>query len=321
LNVRARNLLIGISALVLAVFTSAAALHAAPFNSLPQTVLNTASAVYGNGVGASAEQINSTSNALHVLVTGSSGTSSMNLAQWGGTTVTAGALLADNLTLPTTGIIGATCAGYDGTNLDLCRTGDVNNVASPTGYLDTLGVGRYNATLPTITDTRYNALQVGSRGSLNVTLLGSNSVAGADVASGGDGRTLNTNALVTDSRLALVNSTGASLDLARASAIGTGILVAAPPDYNYVHIAAGQATTVVKGSPGFLHAVCFNSAATATNVTTIYDNASTSGNVIAIPNAVAATVPNCITYDLKAALGIVIITGTANGSDMTVSYR
>lgn len=49
--------------------------------------------------------------------------------------------------------------------------GDVNNVASAAGYLDALGIGRYNATLPTLTDTRYNALQVGSRGGLHVNLV------------------------------------------------------------------------------------------------------------------------------------------------------
>ena len=53
------------------------------------------------------------------------------------------------------------------------RQGDVNNVASAdiAAILDALAVGRYNATLPTITDTRFNALQVGSRGGLHVNIV------------------------------------------------------------------------------------------------------------------------------------------------------
>lgn len=57
-------------------------------------------------------------------------------------------------------------AGFDGATTDLIRSGDVNNVAAATGYLDALTVGRYNATRPTLTDTRFNALQVDLRGNL-----------------------------------------------------------------------------------------------------------------------------------------------------------
>lgn len=62
-----------------------------------------------------------------------------------------------------------TAIGFtDGTNMVAGRVGDVNNVAAATNYLDVLGIGRYNATQPTLTDTRYNALQVSSRGELLV---------------------------------------------------------------------------------------------------------------------------------------------------------
>lgn len=91
--------------------------------------------------------------------------------------------------------------------------------------------------------------------------------------------------------------------------------------FSYNHIAAGQATTVVKNAPGFLHSITFNGAATATNVTTVYDNASGSGAVIAIPAATTATVPTTLMYDVLFATGLTIITTTANGADMTISYR
>lgn len=91
--------------------------------------------------------------------------------------------------------------------------------------------------------------------------------------------------------------------------------------FSYLNIAAGQATTVVKAAAGFLHTITLNSAATATNTTIIYDNASGAGTVIGRPAATTATVPTTLTYDVSFTLGLTIITATANGSDMTISYR
>jgi len=110
-------------------------------------------------------------------------------------------------------------------------------------------------------------------------------------------------------------------DRLRTSTVGIGQLITAPPDYAFLNIAAGQATTTVKSGAGFLHTLCFNSAAVATNTTTIYDNTAASGTVIAIPAATTATVPTCMAYDLKFSTGLTIITATANGANMTVSYR
>ncbi len=93
---------------------------------------------------------------------------------------------------------------------------------------------------------------------------------------------------------------------------------------SYAHIAAGQATTVVKAAAGTLFSICLNSAAIATNTTNVYDNASGAGTIIATPAATTATVPTCLSYGaagLAFANGLTIITATANGSDMTVSYK
>lgn len=91
--------------------------------------------------------------------------------------------------------------------------------------------------------------------------------------------------------------------------------------YSYAHIAAGTATTVVKASAGVLHSITFNSPATSTNTTTVYDNASGAGTVIAIPAATAVTFPVTVVYDLAFANGLTLITATANGGDMTVVYK
>lgn len=97
---------------------------------------------------------------------------------------------------------------------------------------------------------------------------------------------------------------------------------AVPLAGSYKHIVAGQATTVVKASAGTLYGITFNTNATASNVTTVYDNPSTSGTVIAIP-AATGLVGNTLTFGpsgIAFANGLTIITTTANGSDMTVVY-
>lgn len=90
--------------------------------------------------------------------------------------------------------------------------------------------------------------------------------------------------------------------------------------YSYLHIAAGQATTLVKSGVGTLHKIIFNGAATATNVTTIYDNTAASGTVIGIPTCTAVTAPDPVEYNITFSVGLTINTATANGSDMTVIY-
>lgn len=93
---------------------------------------------------------------------------------------------------------------------------------------------------------------------------------------------------------------------------------------SYSHIAAGQATTTVKSGAGTLYSITFNSAATATNVTTIFDSVTGSGTVIAIPAATTATVPTTLNFGpvgVAFATGLTILTATANGSDMTVVYK
>lgn len=101
-------------------------------------------------------------------------------------------------------------------------------------------------------------------------------------------------------------------------------IAAAAGGASYLNIVAGQATTVVKASAGTLYAIIFNGAATATNVTTVYDHASGVGTVIAIPDAVSVDQPTTLSFGptgLAFATGLTIITATANGANMTVVYK
>lgn len=107
---------------------------------------------------------------------------------------------------------------------------------------------------------------------------------------------------------------GASTASVSLTAVSTG-------GYSYTHIAAGQATTTVKSGAGTLHSIVLNSAATATNVTTVFDSTTGSGSVIAIPAVTTATVPTTLIFDLAFATGLTILTATANGGDMTVCYK
>lgn len=91
--------------------------------------------------------------------------------------------------------------------------------------------------------------------------------------------------------------------------------------FSYLNIVAGQATTVVKAGAGFLHAITFNGPATATNTTNVYDHASGAGTIIATPLATAIVSPVTLIFDVSFSTGLTIITATANGANMTVSYR
>lgn len=75
--------------------------------------------------------------------------------------------VAATLGAETTKVIGTTRTA-DGSG-NLIVSGAVSNVAAATGFMDIVPVGQYNATPPTITDTRYNSLQLDSAGNLKVT--------------------------------------------------------------------------------------------------------------------------------------------------------
>lgn len=104
-------------------------------------------------------------------------------------------------------------------------------------------------------------------------------------------------------------------------AVQASVATSSTGGYSFLNIPAGQATTTVKSGAGTLHSIVLNSAATATNTTTIYDNTAGSGTIVGKPAVTTATVPTSLIYDLAFATGLTIVTATANGGDMTVTYK
>lgn len=90
--------------------------------------------------------------------------------------------------------------------------------------------------------------------------------------------------------------------------------------YSYTHITTAT-TTVVKASAGFLHKIIWNKSV-ATGATTVYDNTSAAGNVVAIRTVGAGLLsdPPCTgEYNCSMATGITIVTSQAE--DITVVWR
>lgn len=83
-------------------------------------------------------------------------------------------------------------------------------------------------------------------------------------------------------------------------------------------VLAAPTTTVVKATPGILHALTFNKPV-ATGVVTIYDAATATGTPVAIITVPASPQPVTLTYDMRMDTGITIVTSVA-AQDITVTY-
>lgn len=224
---------------------------------------------------------------------------------------------------------------FNGTTWDRQRgdtTGafSVGNVASgATDSGNPLKVGGvYNSTLPTYTSGQRGDLQVDTRGRLfsgiasfytGLDGVANNAIAATPIP--GDGN-------LVGRPLAVVNHVfnGTTWDRLRGTTNG----VSAVPSSgvagggSFLNIAAGQATTTVKSGAGTLYAIVLNSAATATNTTTVYDNTAGSGPVIAIPAVTTATIPVTLSFGstgLAFATGLTVVTAAANGGNMTFVYK
>lgn len=200
---------------------------------------------------------------------------------------------------------------------------------STTGVLNAVcfagGTRNFIATLPAIADSNIHRYQIFFRGD-NIYWVVDNIVV-ANIITGALGP--NTNILPI-MLLAGVDATGsastftlnsAAIYISDSSKSGASIKAAPYGAYNYTHIAAGQATTVVKSGSGTLRSIIFSGVASASNVTTIYDNTAASGTVISIPNTLAVTFPTTLFFDLAFATGLTISTTGGNGSDMTVMWK
>ena len=81
--------------------------------------------------------------------------------------------------------------------------------------------------------------------------------------------------------------------------------------FSYAH-GAGAGNIFAKASPGVLHSININTAATTV---TIYDNTSATGTIIAIIGALTGT----FTYDVSFVTGLTV--AVVGSGDVTVSYR
>lgn len=78
------------------------------------------------------------------------------------------AAAADAYANPTITQIGADLMGFNGTSWDRVRSGAQANVAAATGFISSAPVGIYNSSAPTITNTRFNSLQIDVNSNLQV---------------------------------------------------------------------------------------------------------------------------------------------------------
>lgn len=92
-----------------------------------------------------------------------------------------------------------------------------------------------------------------------------------------------------------------------------------PLGWNYSYLTNSTGATLIKSTPGVLHAIVFNKPVAA-SVVTLYDSAS-SGTLTGTIGilTVSGTVPVSLEYDITTLNGLVVSVATA-GSDMTVSF-
>lgn len=99
------------------------------------------------------------------------GESDINVDQWGGVDVQPAAPKADGAALDAANVpeVGAMAQGFNGTTWDRIRTGIVGVQTAFVGLLNSISMGRYNATPPTLADGNVAPLQLDSAGNLRVT--------------------------------------------------------------------------------------------------------------------------------------------------------
>ncbi len=88
--------------------------------------------------------------------------------------------------------------------------------------------------------------------------------------------------------------------------------------FSYNHISTA-ATTVVKASAGFIHAISVNTKGTVASTITVYDNTAGSGTVVGIIDSL--NLSGAFVLDVTLGTGITIVTTGTVAPDLTVSWR
>lgn len=89
--------------------------------------------------------------------------------------------------------------------------------------------------------------------------------------------------------------------------------------YNLTNYTANQTATIIKPSPGFLHAVTVNTKGTVASAVSIFDHASAATNPIGVINSLDLS--GTFFYNGNLANGLVITTTGTAAPNVTVSWR
>jgi len=198
--------------------------------------------------------------------------------------------------------------------------GDVASGATDSGNPVKVG-GVYNTTLPTFTNGQRANFQVGTAGSLNVTVYGANSASAVSVGSWTDANTSG-NLFRVGAYCSVWNGTTTDRQYsgAASAAAGGGIGAIAVEESGRLFTNISTATTTtVKSGKGNLHCININTGVASATIT-IYDSTTATGTKIGtltLPSTVGQ--PFNLFYDLAFTNGLTIVTSGA--TDLTVVYR
>lgn len=94
------------------------------------------------------------------------------------------------------------------------------------------------------------------------------------------------------------------------------LLVSVQNSYNHISTAA---TTTIKSGAGTLKCITVNSLGTVASTTTVYDNTTATGTIIAVINTLALS--GTFNFDVQFTTGLTIVTTGTIAPDITVSYK
>lgn len=215
---------------------------------------------------------------------------------------------------------GSNATAANQTNGNQQVQGNVASGAADSGNPIKMG-GKFNTTLPTYSDGQRTETQYGSRGALEVQIMGAGSTTGAAISASGANGVSNSTAGINVYTLPRVyNGTTWDSQLSGGVTGMAGVTIQASPTgaYTYSHISTA-ATTVVKGSAGTLHAISVNSKGTVASTITVYDNTAGSGTVIGVIDSL--NLYGIFILDVAFATGLTLVTTGTVAPDLTVSYK
>jgi hypothetical protein len=229
--------------------------------------------------------------------------------------------------------------GYNGTTWDRIRAGLTGTTTTPTGFLNTLPFGRYNATPPTLTDGQWTSLQFDSSGALKVN-PGTVAVTGTfwqatqpvsaaslplptGAATSAKQDTGNTSLASIDSKITAVNTGAVTV---ASSALPTGAATAAKqpalgtagtasPDVLSVQGIASMTpiTTTISGTPSV--SISGTPSVSISNSPTVTANIGTSGSLALDATLTGGSAKSVVRGGAKGSTSAADVTSTASGAN------